>query len=73
MKASTHALRTYTIGRERYNHPKIKLKELINKKKYCLNRAELALENGAYDIVKDYSNNFIEYFMENIKRHKKKH
>ena len=32
-----------------------------------LNRAELALENGAYDIVKEYSNNFIEFFMEKKK------
>ena len=36
-----------------------------------LNRAELALENGAYDIVKDYSNKFIEYFISNNNNNKK--
>jgi len=37
-----------------------------------LNRAELALENGAYDIVKDYSNKFIEYFINNNNNNNKK-
>ncbi len=32
-----------------------------------LNRAGLALENGALEIVKDYSNDFIEFFIENKK------
>ena len=30
-----------------------------------LNKAELILENGAYDIVKDYSNEFIEFLIRN--------
>lgn len=33
-----------------------------------LNRSELALENGAYDIVKDYSNDFIEFFINYTKK-----
>jgi hypothetical protein len=37
-----------------------------------LNRGELALENGAYDIVKEYSNDFIEIIIENKKKNKKK-
>jgi len=39
--------------------------ELIYPPILCLklNRAELALENGAHDIVKDYSNEFIKYFI----------
>ena len=32
-----------------------------------LNRGELALENGTYDIVKEYSNDFIGFFIENKK------
>ncbi len=32
-----------------------------------LNRAGLALENGALEIVKDYSNDFIGFFIENKK------
>jgi hypothetical protein len=32
------------------------------------NREELALENGTYQKVKDFSNDFIEYFIENKKR-----
>ena len=35
-----------------------------------LNRAELTLENGAYDIIKDYSNDFIEFFIVNKKMNK---
>ncbi len=30
-----------------------------------LNRTELVLENGAYDIVKDYTNEFIDFLIEN--------
>ena len=36
-----------------------------------LNRGELGLENGAYDKVKEYSNNFIEYFINNENKSKK--
>jgi len=32
-----------------------------------LNQAEIALENGALEIVKNYSNDFIEFFIENKK------
>ncbi len=35
-----------------------------------LNRTDLALENGAYDIVKQYSNDFIEFIIDNKKRKK---
>ena len=37
-----------------------------------LNRAKIALKNGAYDIVKAYSNDFIEFIINNKKRKKKK-
>jgi len=30
-----------------------------------LNRAELVLKNGTYDVVKDYSNEFIEFLIKN--------
>jgi len=33
-----------------------------------LNKAELALENGAFELVKGYTNDFIEYFIENKKK-----
>ena len=33
-----------------------------------LNKAELALENGAFELVKAYSNDFIEFFIENKKK-----
>jgi len=33
---------------------------------------ELVLENGAYDLVKDYSNDFIELIVNKRKRKKKK-
>ena len=36
-----------------------------------LNRAELVLEDGALEIIKDYSNNFIKFFIENKKENKK--
>jgi hypothetical protein len=32
-----------------------------------LNKGELVLENGAYDLVKDYSNDFIEFLINNKK------
>ena len=35
-----------------------------------LNRSDLALENGAYDIIKDYSNDLIEFIVENKKKKK---
>ena len=35
-----------------------------------LSREELALENGAYDIIKKYSTDFIEFFIENKKINK---
>ena len=37
-----------------------------------LNKEELVLENGAYDLVKDYSNDFIELIVNKRKRKKKK-
>ena len=33
-----------------------------------LNIAEFALENGALELIKDYSNNLIEFFIENKKK-----
>ena len=36
-----------------------------------LNREELALENGAFDIVKEYSTNLIEFFIEKNKINEK--
>jgi len=32
-----------------------------------LNKAELTLENGALDLVKEYSNDFIEFLINNKK------
>ncbi len=46
------------IDAEIINPPILRLK---------LNRAGLALENGALEIIKDYSNDFIEFFIENKK------
>lgn len=37
-----------------------------------LSQAELALEKGGFEIIKDYSNKFIEFFIENKRRLKKK-
>ena len=37
-----------------------------------LNRTEMALEDGAIDVVKDYSNDFIEFIINNKKRRFKK-
>jgi len=38
-----------------------------------LEKVDLALENGVLELVKDYSNDFIEFLIYNIKRNKKKY
>jgi len=37
-----------------------------------LNAAEISLENGALEIIKDYSSDFIEFFIKNKKKNKKR-